>query len=84
MRATGQKLPVLLTVGKAGLTAAVSAALVDLLSRQELVKIRLPAGAPAERKALAAALAAAAGAECVGMVGRTALLYRPESASAAG
>jgi RNA-binding protein YhbY len=75
---------VLLTVGKAGLTEAVSVATAELLARQELVKVRLPAGAPAERKVLAEELARAAGALCVGTLGRTALLYRPEDASAVG
>ena len=76
LRALGQKLPAAAAVGKAGLTEAVTANLIALLDRHELVKVRLGEGGAADRDALAAQLEQATGAQCVGVVGRTALLYR--------
>ena len=77
LRGLGQALQPLLTVGKSGLTPAVAATVGELLSRRELVKVRLPAGPPAERAVLARQLAEAVGAAVAGAVGRTVLLYRP-------
>lgn len=82
LRSLGQRLDPLLTIGKAGPTQAVAAAVGELLARRELVKLRLPAGPGPERRALADEIAAAAGAQCVGVVGRTALLYRPNESLA--
>ena len=64
-------------LSEAGLPEAIIRTVAEHLRRDELVKVRLPAGASAQRKALAARLADAAGAACVGVVGRTTLLYRP-------
>ena len=74
LRSRGQSLAPLVSVGKAGLTQAVLAALSDQLDRHELVKIKLPAGP--ERKVLAAKAAETLTATRVGVIGRTALLYR--------
>lgn len=74
LRSRGQSLAPLVSVGKAGLTQSVLAALSDQLDRHELVKIKLPAGR--ERKILAAEAAETLTATCVGVIGRTALLYR--------
>jgi RNA-binding protein len=82
LRSLGQHLEPLLTVGKAGLTEAVAAAVGELLARRELVKLRLPAGPGTQRRALAEELAAAVAAACVGVVGRTTLLYRPNESLA--
>ena len=76
LRALGQKLPATAAMGKAGLTEAVLANLNTLLDQHELVKVRLSEGGAADRDALAAQLEQATGALCVGVVGRTALLYR--------
>ena len=65
-------------IGKAGITDGVIENVSRGLSRRGLIKIRLPAGPATQRKAIAACLAEATGAECVGLLGRTALLYRPK------
>jgi RNA-binding protein len=75
LRSMGQKLSPTAAVGKAGLTDAAVANVSAMLDRCELIKVRLPAGP--QRKDAAAALAEATGALCAGVVGRTALLYRP-------
>lgn len=77
LRSLGQGLSATLAVGKGGATEAVVAQLRHLLEKRELVKVRLPALPPEERKALAEQLARAAGAACAGTLGRTTLLYRP-------
>jgi RNA-binding protein len=82
LRGLGQRLEPLLTIGKAGLTEAVAGAVGELLARRELVKLRLPAGPGPQRRAMAEELAAAVAAQCVGVVGRTALLYRPNESLA--
>ena len=77
LRGKGQKLDVALFVGKAGASEPIVKELDRLLAGRELVKARFPAGPPGERRAAAAGLAAACGADLVGEVGRTALFYRP-------
>ena len=77
LRGIGQGLDVLASVGKAGVSEAFVAAVRELLQHQELVKVRLPAGPGKWRDALAGQIAESAGALCAGVVGRTALLYRP-------
>jgi RNA-binding protein len=73
----GQTIESSLAVGKAGITPALLSALGALLSRQELVKVKIPAGPAPQREQYGAELAAGAGAELLGVVGRTALLYKP-------
>lgn len=80
LRGRGQKLPVAIHVGKAGLTPAVATAAGKLLSERELIKVRLPAGPSAVRSATAEQLARDVEACCVSVLGRTALLYRPNEA----
>lgn len=77
LRALGQKLDALAVIGKAGLNDAALANLKALLARHELVKVRLGEGGPADRDGLVRQLEQVTGAQCVGQVGRTALLYRP-------
>jgi len=77
LRGMGQKLRPLLAIGKAGLSDGFVATADELLRRQELIKLRLPAGSGGQRQQLAEQLAEAVGACCAGVVGRTALLYRP-------
>jgi RNA-binding protein len=62
-------------VGQAGSTAGVVQAIDAALLAHELVKIRLHD--PDDKKAVAAALAEAAGAALCGLVGHTVILYRP-------
>ncbi len=75
LRGLGQRLTAAIAIGRGGLSEEAAAHLDEALSRHELVKIRLPAGP--QRKVLPAEAAEALDAMCVGLVGRTALLYRP-------
>lgn len=77
LRSLGQNIQPSIIVGKSGVTASVIEATEELLSRRELVKVRLPAGDMAQRKATAERLAEAVQAVCPAVMGRTALLYRP-------
>lgn len=77
LRGRGQRLPAAVILGKAGLSEALVRQIAEHLRRHELIKVRLPAGPPSERKAVAADLADGVGAACLGTVGRTTLLYRP-------
>lgn len=76
LRGLGQQLRPQLHVGHEGCTPGVQSALEDLFRGRELVKGRLLNSAEAEPKAAAAALAEAAGAQVVGVVGKTFVLYR--------
>ena len=59
------------------MTYALVEDLLRQLSRRELVKVRISSAAEAGRDQLAEAMAKATGSSCVGAVGRTCLLYRP-------
>jgi len=76
LRGLGQKLRPVCIIGKSGLTDSLGRNISALLEQHELIKVRLPAGPGDERQAMSEELAAASGAACVGVVGRTALLYR--------
>lgn len=75
LRSLGQKLKPAVIVGKGGLTDPILAQLSDQLDHHELIKIKLPPGP--ERKTVAAEAAQRLSATGAGLVGRTALLYRP-------
>lgn len=75
LKRLGQELTPAAAVGHGGVTDEVLCHLRGLLERQELIKVKLPAGD--DRKTAAGDVAAAVGAALVGVVGRTALLYRP-------
>ena|SRR5437764_119896 len=77
LRALGQALQPTLQIGREGVTDSVGAALEPLLKRHELVKGRVHPSSSVTPKEVAEALALAAGAALVGVVGRTFLLYRP-------
>ena len=77
LRGLGHGLEPVLQVGKGGVTAPVIAAIEDALLTHELIKVRRGNECPADRKEVAAALAAATGAEVVQTLGHTVLLYRP-------
>jgi RNA-binding protein len=62
-------------VGEGGLTEAVARAIDRALLDHELVKVRLTR--PEDKRALAAELAQATGAQVAGLVGHTVILYRP-------
>lgn len=75
LRSLGQSLSPAAAIGKGGLSGQAVENISRLLADRELVKIKLPEGP--QRKRIAPELADAVGATCVGVVGRTALLYRP-------
>ena len=79
LRGLGQGLRATCIVGKAGVTDATIADLARQLARRELIKVRLPAGP--QRKSTAERIAQALDAACIAVVGRTALLYRPQEQS---
>ena len=63
-------------VGESGLTDGVVCALEEALRAHELVKVRMRQ--PPDKKAMAAELAQSCGAALCGLVGHTAVLYRPD------
>lgn len=78
LRSLGQRLNADVAVGRAGETESLLAHLQRLLDERELVKVRLgEENTGRDRKQAADKLAAEVRAACVGVVGRTALLYRP-------
>ena len=77
LRSLGQKIEPVCTVGKAGLSDGLTGQISSIFEARELIKIRLPAGNAKERQQMAEQLACSTGAHCVGVLGRTALLYRP-------
>ena len=74
LRGLGQSLTPAVIIGKAGLSDQLVRQLSDHLDRAELIKIKLPPGP--QRKSVSAEAAEKLGAICIGIVGRTALLYR--------
>ena len=79
LRSLGQHLDAVVTVGKEGITKPVVRGIGDLLDKRELIKVRLTGPSGAARKEVAPALAQAAAAACIAVVGRTVLLYRPNT-----
>lgn len=79
LRGMGQRIPVTLSLGNAGLTPAFARQLGDMLDRHELVKVHLPATSAADRKEIAVQLADLVQAGLAGVVGRTVLVYRPST-----
>ena len=77
LRGLGQSLSPQLHLGHQGLTEGVQSNLEGLFKRRELVKVRILNTADEEPKEVAAAMAEAARAELVGVVGKTFVLYRP-------
>lgn len=75
LRAQAHGLSPLVQVGAAEVSDAVRAALEQALLDHELVKVRM--NQPSDKKAQARALAEATGAALCGLVGHTAILYRP-------
>jgi RNA-binding protein len=77
LRAQAHGLHALVQVGEAGVTDAVILAVDSALRDHELIKVRLHA--PADKHALAAALAERTHAELCGVVGHTVILYRRDA-----
>jgi RNA-binding protein len=77
LRARAHALQALVQVGDAGVTDAVVSAIDAALRDHELIKVRMHS--PADKHALAEALAVRAHAELCGVVGHTVILYRPNA-----
>jgi RNA-binding protein len=77
LRSRGQNLEPALMVGKQGVTDNVLKTLRELMESRDLIKVKITAEDGDERAAQAGNLAASIGAELVGVVGKTALIYRP-------
>jgi RNA-binding protein len=75
LRSQAHAIQPLVQVGDAGVTEGVIGAIDAALRDHELVKVRMHA--PADKHALAAALAERTHAELVGVVGHTVILFRP-------
>jgi len=75
LRGLAQREKPVVWLGDAGATPGVLQNLAAALDARELVKVRMRT--PADKKAAAAALAAAVGAALCGVIGHTAILYRP-------
>ena len=76
LRRKGQTLPAIVTVGQAGVTAAVGGALEQALDDHELVKVRVATDDRDRFKEAVETLARDHAAAVVSRIGRTALLYR--------
>ena len=75
LRGLAHPLKAAVLVGHEGLTDGVLGAVKQALLDHELVKVRMHE--PDDKKAMAADLARRAGASLCGLVGHTAILYRP-------
>ena len=76
LRGLGHHLEAIVQVGKDGITEGLVQALDGAIEQHELIKVRLGEHAGPDRHELAEALAEAARAELVQVLGRTLLLYR--------
>ncbi len=76
LRALGHDRAPIVTIGKDGLTDALTKATSAALLTHELIKVRVQSEAPVDRKEAAEALAAATGSVLAQVLGRTFLLYR--------
>lgn len=76
LRSIGHKLNPIVTLGDKGLSEGVAQELNRALEDHELVKVKVNAGDPGERRELIDALCEGANAELVQAIGKMALLYR--------
>lgn len=76
LRAMGSGIKATVFVGKDGVSDAVLSAIDEAHAARELLKVRILDNCPADRKAVAADLAARSGSAMVQLLGRTVLLYR--------
>lgn len=76
LRGLAHSLDPVVQVGKDGVTEAFTRQVDEAIVRHELIKVRLPQIDKAERKVMAAELAAAVPAHLVAGLGRIVILYR--------
>lgn len=79
IRRIGHQMHPLVTLGQAGLTAAVTAEMEAALNAHEIVKVKARFEARAERDAALAQLAQNTHSELVQKVGHMGLFYRPKA-----
>ncbi len=84
LKSLGHKLRPLVTIGKEGISPAAVANAESLIAARELIKVRVPAGSADDRQLTATQLAEAVGGVCVAVVGRTAIIYKPNETLPAG
>lgn len=77
LRSLGHHAPVIVQIGKNGVTDGVTGAVNQALLDHELVKIRVAGESPGDRHELAETLAASLKAHVAQVIGHTLLLYRP-------
>ena len=82
LKARGQTMDDDLRLGKDGLTERFAAQLRELLGQRGLVKLRFTDLTGGMRNQLANEIAEAVDAQCVSIIGRTMLLYRPGATGA--
>ncbi|GIW43517.1 MAG: hypothetical protein KatS3mg077_0799 [Candidatus Binatia bacterium] len=75
LRGRAHQLPAVVLVGQQGTTPAVIRAVDEALAAHELIKVRCRR--PEDKRRWAEELAAATGAALCGLIGHTAILYRP-------
>lgn len=76
LKALGHHLDPVVQIGREGITDAVVRATKEQLLAHELIKVRISADAPVDRKDAGAELAQKAGASLAQTLGRTVLLYK--------
>lgn len=79
LRGLGHHLTPVVMIGKDGISDALIVAANQALDDHELIKIKVGEGSPLDRFEASEALAEATHAEIAQILGRTALLYRPDS-----
>ena len=77
LRSRGQRLGVSLAIGRAGLGPSLIEQISRALDARELIKVRLFDERGQARRAAAEQIARRTNSICIGVVGRTVLLYRP-------
>jgi len=79
LRALAHHLEPVVHVGKDGVSRELVAAVDRALHDHELIKVRLPADGPVERKIAAARIASQTSSDVAQIVGRIVVLYRPRA-----
>lgn len=77
LRGLAHPLEPVVRIGRGGVTDAVVEETKKSLAAHELIKVKIESDDSAERKELAAKLAAATSSDLAGTVGKIAILYRP-------
>lgn len=77
LRALAHDLEPIVQIGKSGVTKAIAAAVKQALEDHELIKVRILAEAPVERKIAAAQVGSQTSSEVVQVIGRIVVLYKP-------